>query len=108
MQASAHPTLIVINKLFEALINKNFVDHINRVDLLSDKYNGIRSALSAADNITSITNRISKVQAKDPTQGRSHKIFQSLFAMCGIMVYFTSSLIFGIPMEVFSQLSSHS
>ncbi|MEL7340328.1 MAG: reverse transcriptase family protein, partial [Bacteroidota bacterium] len=55
--------LSVISKLFESVINKRILDHLNRNNLLSDVQYGFRSARSTADVLTVITHRISEAMA---------------------------------------------
>lgn len=51
--------LSIDNKIFDVIINKNFVEHLHMNDLLSDKQYGFWSALS--DVQTTITHIISQI-----------------------------------------------
>ena len=52
--------LSVISKLFESVINKRILDHLEANNLLSDVQYGFRSLRSTADVLTVITHRISE------------------------------------------------
>ena len=52
--------LSVMSKLFESVINKAVISHLDRHKLLSDNQYGFRSSRSTADILTVITHRVSE------------------------------------------------
>ena len=56
--------LSVMSKLFESVINKAVISHLDRNKLLSDNQYGFRSSRSTADILTVITHRVSEALDK--------------------------------------------
>ena len=57
-----HPLslLSVITKVFEKLLNKKIVDHLEKCGLFSDFQYGFRSSRSTADLLTVVSDRIGR------------------------------------------------
>ena len=57
-----HPVslLSVVSKVFEKIINKRIVDHLERCGLFSDFQYGFRSSRSTADLLTVVSDRIAR------------------------------------------------
>ena len=57
-----HPLslLSVITKVFEKLLNKKIVDHLEKCGLFSDFQYGFRSSRSTADLLTVVSDRIAR------------------------------------------------
>ena len=52
--------LSIVNKVFEKLVNKSIVDHLEKCDLFSDFQYGFRSSQSTADLLTVVFVRINR------------------------------------------------
>ena len=53
-----------MSKLFESVINKAVISHLDKNKLLSDNQYGFRSSRSTADILTVITHRVSEALDK--------------------------------------------
>ena len=60
--ANYHPIslLFVVSKVFEKLVNKKVVDHLEKCDLFSDFQYGFRSSRSTADLLAVVSDRIAR------------------------------------------------
>ena len=52
--------LSMVNKVFEKLVNKRIVDHLEKCGLFSDFRYGFRSSQSTADLLTVLSDRIAR------------------------------------------------
>ena len=50
----------MVIKVFEKLVNKRIVDHLEKCGLFSDFQHGFRSSLSTADLLTVVSDRIAR------------------------------------------------
>ena len=82
--------LSVVSKVFEKLVNKRVVDHLEKCGLFSDFQYGFRSSRSNANLLTVVSDRIARAFNRSGLLELWHFIYPRLLTGFGMLVFFTN------------------
>ena len=77
----------MVIKVFEKLVNKRIVDHLEKCGLFSDFQHGFRSSRSTTDLLTVVSDRIARAFNMSGLLELQHLIYPKLLTGFGMLVF---------------------